>query len=324
MASTGSYTFNSEVTAKLREYVRTNPIEQTQKGNRFWDLLERDSEQKINDAHEVQFPVSFIEDAKGDFYDNWDTTSTDGSDDVTMAKDSLKAFAEPIKLSRRERNRNSGRAIFKLLAHRTKQAMLRVQNKWASALMTAVTGGPNTLSELYPNDGGNSSTALHGLQGDTDTGSQSQFVNVGGALGSNLDDLDDLSENCTKFGLTDWDVIVTTQAIKNDFKAQARSYASIDSSAAAPGGSRLAALGWTGVTFEGKPVIADRFCPSGKLFMVSLEATKLLVDPMDDFAIEGPFPTQINGQHGDLWNVYFTGQLATLDRGANGVAFGIT
>ncbi|MGB1224150.1 MAG: phage major capsid protein [Mycobacterium sp.] len=322
-ATSGSYTFNTEVTAKLREYLRTDPIEQTRKGNRFLDSLTRDKEM-IHDANEVQFPVSFIEDSKGDFYDNWDPTGTGDSDDVTMAKDSMKSHAEPIKLSRRVRNRSSGRAIFKILAHKMKQAMIRSENKWAASFMSAATGGPNSLEVLLPNDGGNSSTALHGIRGDQNAGWQCNFQNIGGALSSNLDKLDDLSEDCKKYGLTDWDTIVTTKAILNDFKAYARTLSSIEQNATAPAGSRLAALGWTGVTWEGKPVIADRHCPTGKLFMYSTNSVVMAVDPMDDWVLEGPFPTQVNGQHGDQWFIYSTAQLVTLDRGSNGVAFGIS
>lgn len=319
--------YDSGLTAKLRVWMAQNPIEQSALGNAFLDRVLKNNKNPINAANRYDVPVSFVEAAKGDYYAGFDQTSTAGSDDVTIAHYDHSMLTEPIKLSREDMKKNA-KAQFNLMTHKIRQARLRLRNKLAADLMaTSRASGPNgangpeTLPLMIAE--APSGTAFGAIDGANNAGWLNQFKDMSGGLAANLDDLDEVSIECTKNGLTDWDWIVCTTDIYKFFKAEARSNQQIDIGTA-PAGTRIADTGWTGVTFEGKPVIHDRHCPAQSLFFINDDSVVLNVDPDDDFVLEGPFPLQPGGQHGMLWNIYWGGQLLCKERAALGVVFNIT
>lgn len=314
-------TFGSEITAKLREWMATSPVEQAAAGNAFLDRVYRTNKHSVNAANRYDVPVSFVESAKGDFYDGADTTSTAGSDDVTLAHYSTAFLTEPVKLLRTEMKR-SAKGIFDLMTHKIAQARLRMRNKLAEALMATSTASKYPLSVPVIINEDPTTNTVGGIS-TANTGWRNKYSDISAGLAASLGTIDQMSYDVNKDGLTEWDWIVTTPAIWRYFKAEARSNQAIDIGTA-PAGSRFADTGYNGVTFEGKPVIPDRHCPAESLFFINDRALYLNVDPTEDFVLEGPFDLQPGGQHGMLWNVYWAGQLICEERGALGVCFDIT
>jgi hypothetical protein len=322
--------YDTELTAKLNVWLQTNPVEQAALGNSFWQKILRTNRHSLTPANYYDVPVSFVEDPIGGFYKGASTTATTGSDDVTMATYRHALRAEPVKLWRSEK-KQTAKGNFDILKHKMRQARLRLNYGMQADIMAATkkTNGIETIQLAIPEDGG-SGTAFGGLDGANDAGWLCNFEDMSAGLAATLADVDYMSQQCTKFGLTDWDYIVTTYAVERYFKAEARANASIDTGTA-PAGTRIADTGWTGVTYEGKPVIPDRSCKGHatsfndeSIYFLNDNAIYLQVDPTDDMVMEGPFPLQAGKQHGDLWQLYWGGQLIVEERGALGVVFDVT
>lgn len=319
--------FGSVLTSKLRTWLEQNPVEQANQGNQLLDAFYRQNKKMNAATNRYDLPACFVEDAKGDFYDGADVTSTAGSDDVTIATYSHHFLTEPVKLLRSEMKRTA-QGIFDLLVHKTKQARLRARNKLAAALGAASQTNskyPLGLPQIIAEDGGAADT-IGGISASSNSGWLNQFKDASDTFANSLSDFDEVSYECTKSGLTDWSFIATTPKVLYGMKAAARAIDQIDIGVK-PASGRFADMGWNGVTFEGKPVIVDRHLPvdagGDSAFFVN-DSTYLTVDPSDDFMIEGPFDLQPGGQHGKLWNVYWGGALVTEERGSNGVVFDVT
>lgn len=321
--------FGSVLTSKLREWLKQNPVEQTNQGNVFLDHVYKSNRMSLNDSNRYDCPVSFIETNKGDFYDGADVTSTAGSDDVTIAQYPSASLTEPVKLLRKDMKKTAN-GIFNLLVHKTRQARLRARNLLADSLMNYtqtnskhVLGVPQIIQEAPTTDG-----AVGGLDAANDAGWGNQFKDASDTFANSVGDFDEVSYECTRAGLTDWDYIVTTPTVAYGMKAEARSNQAIDVGVK-PASGRFADSGYTGITFEGKPVLIDRHLEDGRsggdsAFFMNDDDIFLNVDPSDDFVIEGPFPLQSGGQHGALWNIYWTGALVACGRSGSGVVFDIT
>lgn len=314
--------YDTLLTSKLRTWLRANPIEQAALGNAFFDRVYMTNKHTLNAASEYTVPVSFVETAKGGYYDGAGVTNTEGSDDVTIARYDHFSLTEPIKLFRTDKKK-SAQGQFELLAHKLGQARLRMRNKMDLDLQAAskITNGPETLQLAIAEspDG----TEFGGINSANNDGWTNNFIDTSAGFASNIDDWDEMSVLCNKFGLTQWDWINTTPAIERFLKAEARANQSIDVGFK-PASGRFADSGYQGTAWEGKPVIGSRNSKAESAFFINDDALYFQVDPSDDFVLEGPFPLQPGGQHGDLWNLYLGGQLIVSERKALGVIFDIT
>lgn len=320
--------YGTLLTAKLRQWAEENPVEQAAHGNSFVDRVYMTAKHTLNAADRYDVAVSFLESAKGGWYTGYGSTSTVGSDDVTLASYDHVENAEPIKLSRSDMRKSVG-AQWSILTHKTKQGRLRQRAALGSALMayTKTTSATDTVP-LVIAEAPTSEGAIGLIDAANNADWANQFKDASDTFANSTGDFDEVSLECQMNGLTDWDWMVTTPTVYLGMKAEARTNQQIDIGTA-PAGSRFADTGWTGVTFEGKPVIYDRHLENGRsggdsAYFINDSTLYLQVDEGSDFSIEGPYALQPGGQHGMLWDSYWGGALICSSRAANGVVFDVT
>jgi len=324
-AASYSYTFNTVLSAHLREILESQPHEQSYLRNAALSQMERTNKIRVDRGGYMHINVSFLEDAFGGEYDGATPVSTAGSDDVTVAQFRRALYAEPIKILHSEELDAGGeRALFDLAAHKMKQAKKRLENKlaahlWAtSSVANGLQGLPIAISST-PGSG-----TWGGLDRAVYTDWQNQATTTFGSLGTNIAKLDTLSVDVTAAGADDWDWIVTDKVTFLLFKDEARSYLQINAGApVSASGKRLAELGFSVVEFEGKPVVWDRNCPTGYLYFINNDAIKLAVLPGEEFAMTDFVPLHASGQQGRIAYLRWGGQIITYEPRLLGVATGI-
>ena len=317
--------YDTLLTSKLRTWMKANPVEQTAAGRSFIERVYKTGKHTMSPAKEYTVPVSFIESAKGGYYTGAGVTSTTGSDDVTIARYNHISRTEPIKLFREDK-KLTVQGQFDLLTHKIKQARLRMRIALNTDMLATAkaSGGPETVPLAIAE--APSGTAFGGIDSNSTGmgGWANQFTDTSAGFAANIDDWDLMIMKCAKYSHTGGpNYILATPAIETYLKAEARSNQAIDVGSTAASG-RFADTGYTGTFFQGIPLISDQNSVAESAFFINDSAMYLNVDPTDDFVIEGPFPLQPGGQHGDLWNVYWGGQLIVEERGALGVIFDIT
>ncbi|HUW09386.1 MAG TPA: phage major capsid protein [Anaerolineae bacterium] len=327
------YTFNTVLTAHLREILQASPREQSYEKNALLMQLERTNKVRVDRGGYMHINVSNVPDqldpagpdAIARPYEGAQPASTDGFDDVTLAQFRRKLYAVPIKILHSEELDAGGeRALFDLAAQKLKQAKRALENRLAFDLWqtAAVNGAMNGLPLAIP------AAPTVGIWGNIDRAQapwwQSKSTTAFGSFGANLDKLDSMSLQVTAGGGENWDWIVTDQTTFLRFKQQARTYLQINAGApVSAAGKRLAEFGFSVVEYEGKPVIWDRQCPVGFLYFINNEALKLAVIPGEEFAMTPFVPLHASGQQGRIAYIRWAGQLITFEPRLLGQVSGI-
>ena len=329
-----SYSFNTVLTAHLREILQAQPREQSYEKNALLMQLERTNKVRVDRGGYMHINVSNTPDqddpagpdALARPYEGAEPASTDGFDDVTLAQFRRKLYAVPIKILHSEELDAGGeRALFDLASQKMKQSKRALENRLAFDLWqdTAINGAMNGLPLAIPED------PTTGVWGSIDRATrdwwQSKSTTTFGSFGANLAKLDAMSLEVTAGGGEDWDWIVTDQTTFLRFKTQARTYLQINAGApVSASGKRLAEFGFSVVEYEGKPVIWDRQCPTGRLYFINNEAVKLAVIPGEEFALTPFTPLHASGQQGRIAYIRWAGQLVTYEPRLLGQVSGIT
>lgn len=320
-----SYSFNTVLSAHLREILQGTPREQAYLRNAALAQIERTNKVRVDRGGYMHVNVSFLDDPLGGEYDGATPVSTAGTDDVTTAQFRRAFYAEPIKILHTEEVDAGGeRALFDLAAHKMRQAKKRLENKiaahlWSTSSVTnGIQGIPLAISTTP-------TTGTFGLDRSVYTDWRNKATGSFGSFGSNLGKLDTMSLDVTAAGADDWDWIVTDKATFLLFKEEARTYLQINAGApVTASGKRLAEFGFSVVEYEGKPVIWDRNCPSGYLYFMNNDAIKLAVIPGEEFAMTDFVPLHASGQQGRIAYLRWAGQVVLYEPRLLGVCSGIT
>lgn len=320
-----SYTFNTVLSAHLREILQGTPREQSYLRNAALAQMERTNKIRVDRGGYMHVNVSFLDDPLGGEYDGATPVSTAGVDDVTTAQFRRAFYAEPIKILHTEEVDAGGeRALFDLAAHKMRQAKKRLENKIASHLW-ATSSVPNGIQGIPLAISTSPATGVFGLDRSVYTDWRNQATTGFGTFGSNLDKLDEMSLDVTAAGADDWDWIVTDKDTFLLFKEEARTYLQINAGApVTASGKRLAEFGFSVVEYEGKPVIWDRNCPSGYLYFINNDAIKLAVIPGEEFSMTDFVPLHASGQQGRIAYLRWAGQVVLYEPRLLGVCSGIT
>ena len=334
MSTSLSYSFNTVLTAHLREILEATPREQSYEKNAALMQLERTNKIRVDRGGYMHINVSNTPDqsdpdatdALARPYDGAQPASTEGFDDVTLAQYRRKLYAVPIKILHSEELDAGGeRALFDLASQKLKQARRILENRLANDLWqtSQVTNGITGLPLHIPTDP--TTGTLGNIDRSANTWWRSQSTTSFGSFGSNLTKLDTMSLDVTASGGEDWDWIVTDKTTFLRFKQQARTYLQINAGApTSAAGKRLAEFGFSVVEFEGKPVIWDRNCPAGYLYFINNEAIKLAVIPGEEFAMTDFVPLHASGQQGRIAYLRWAGQLVSFEPRLLGQCSGIT
>ena len=110
-------------------------------------------------------------------------------------------------------------------------------------------------------------------------------------------------------------VIMTTRTLLNSYYALLQPQQRFTDSDTAKGG-------FTSVMFNGKPVIADSYCPSGKMFFLNENYLHLFVHKDEDMRFE-PFQKPIN-QNVKVAKIFWAGALGSSNNRLHGALTALT
>lgn len=232
-----------------------------------------------------------------------DVTLQDG---ITQARFNWKQYAVNIGITGLERRNNSGQfQIINLLKGKFQQAEMSLQDD-----MSVEAWGDGTLNN------GKSFTGMQALISDTSTvggvsatlngGFWQSFVtaNVGSMAAVGINKMK-TAFNTVSSGKQAPDLILTTQEIYEAFENTLEpSVRRTD--------TKTANAGFENLTFKNRPVVYDRDCPSGEMFMLNSNFIHWNVHKDADMNI-GPFQTPID-QDVTSANIIFQGNLSINNR----------
>lgn len=320
-----SYTFDSALTSVFRAVLETKPIEQSWRKHPLLGMLEKESSDPytITGGYNLHIPFAVTGSSRAQNIRGATTITMTDSDDVSMLQYTMAHTTQPIVIwGTDEDETRSDERLYSLADRKTKAAQNELSDKvsadiWASSTPTL---GVSGIRLAFPTDGGNSSTTYGGIAGNTVTSWRSEAITTGGvATTAMLGQMDQMDQNIRENQSRDWDVIFSTFNLERIYKQVARQYLSVTSSGAA---KKAADLGYSSAAYNQKPVIPDQECPSGHLYFVSLESTKL-VKQTDRWFKMGGFkePTQ---QYGRMALLHARYAFVVNERRCNGDISGLT
>jgi hypothetical protein len=123
-----------------------------------------------------------------------------------------------------------------------------------------------------------------------------------------------------------WDWLLVSRNVYGFMQTAARTFLSLNAPAtgATADRARNAEMGWTSLSFHGKPVVFDANLTDGYAYFINNNSLKLAVDPNVEFKMGDFVDLAAGGQHGKISYLYWRGQLVTYERAGLGQISTIT
>ena len=218
-------------------------------------------------------------------YSGSETLDTTLQEGLTIARYNWKQYAATIGATGLEMRNNKGEAaMLNLLKSKIKQAEMSLRNTMnADAFGDGTGNGSKTLTGLQAIV--STTGTLGGLSPTTYTWWKPTSTSGGSFAAQGLASMRTLY-NTLSLGNDKPDFIITTQSVYEFFESSLQPQERYTD-------TKAANSGWPNITFKGVPVLFDRDCPSGKLYMLNSNYLNFVVHSDADFAM-GDMQTPIN------------------------------
>lgn len=341
-------TFISTLTAYFRDWTTTEVIEQAYLGDELLGRLQRTNKiRKVGKYFHV--PVNFLGDPLGDSFDGADVVSTAGADTRTIAEFTVANYTEPCKTLWTDiQDAGDGAGIFSIMEENVMDSRLRATKLINRDLCATTQGDSKDVIPLYVHIAASpSGTTLGNISQTSNSTWSNQQISVGSYSG-NFHKIEQLSVDCRKGGLTDWDWAITDKATWLRHKKRYGQFFSVNVgpnyNGSANGELGVAAKSQT-LSLEGRPLYYDLslsdtwtrrrrggssssvsgpFATNGGIFLVNNKAFKLAVAPGAEFTMTDFESMGAGGQLGVVAYVLWRGQSITQERSALGIAHTIS
>ena len=266
--------------------------------------------EKIDGGERILVPLNYAQVTASDWYSGADTLSTTDNNNITAAEYLWKQLYANISINRLDELKNSGDSqILSLVKNKVKIAEKTMIDKIGTGLYSNATD-PKSIVGLRQivgtgnTVGGISQTDFSFWRGQVDSSSTTLSIAAMQALWNNCAiDADQPS------------VVVTTRTLFNSFynllQPQQRF---VD--------SEMAKAGFTGLMFNGAPVLPDSHAPASHMFMLNEKYLHLFAHQDEDMRFE-PFMKPVN-QNVKVAKVYWTGALGSSNNRLHGVMSALT
>lgn len=315
MAKNYGLNLDSRLSASLEVYfsnkVADNIFDRYPSLRKLWaDRKETDGGESISEA--ITYLVNSNVTALSTPYQEVDTTPQDNE---TTLNDRLRIYAAPVTISDVELDENRGRKIFNLLEQKMDNAMWSLRRTLNTDLWaTSQSGGKiNTFQQLVATTG-----TIHSLA------SASYWQAITTASGSfasrGLDDMRSTFNQCSVEGDMPPNMIVTDRATHERYEKFGQTGSTVYLPATTT--EHDLNLGFNTVRFRGVPIFYDLAAPSGEMYFLNTNHTKLVVSRHHNFRV-GKF---IRPHNAIVQTAIITmrGQLFTSNRRLNGKMTSIT
>ncbi len=289
----------------------------------LWKWLNsKGSVKKGGSGESIMFEVSYAKQTQQKSYSGYDILDTTPHEFMTRAFYNWKSYATPIVISGDDKDKNAGNKtkILDLLEEKTTNATMSMRDDLSTDTYGAGTENDSKVIvglQALVADTPTSGTVGHINAAAPNSWWRNQFTNSAGSFaGGGLAYLRDLFNDCT-FGSKKPDAIFTTQVISEFYEATLQPQQRFvgDTIAGADGG-------FGDMLYKRAPVVFDRDCGSGRLYMLNSKFIQLRILNDKDFKTT-PFVTPTN-QDVSIAQLIFKGALVVPARRYHGVITGIT
>jgi hypothetical protein len=226
-------------------------------------------------GHEITNPLTFGRNPNIQSYEYYDTLPMAQTDEFETATYGWSRVAGSLIISDQEQDENQGSAqIFKLLRAKMEALEESIKEKFSTYLYAAGAGkDPNGLALLIPDD------PTTGTVGDIDQAAETQWrtsaYDFAGALDqTNIEEaLDDVMLDLT-MKTEKPDVFIVGRNLMRLYRAAVRDKI-IFALSETKNGSRMADLGFGGVSFNNVPMVYDEDCPVDSLYAINSRYLRL-------------------------------------------------
>jgi hypothetical protein len=237
--------------------------------------------EKIDGGERIIVPLNYAQTTSSGWYQGAETLLTSDNDVITAAEYTWKQLYANISINRLDEIKNSGDAQkLSLVKNKTKIAEKTMEDKLGTGIYSNATDpksivGLRQIVGVSNTVGGISQTSYSWWQAQLDSSTTTLTV----AAMQSRDNAATVNNDAPT-------VIATTRALYNSYYALLQPQQRFQDSETAKGG-------FSSLMFNGKPVIADSYCPSGYMFFLNENYLHLFVHKEEDMRFE-PFMKPIN------------------------------
>lgn len=275
-------------------------------------LLKRAKEkfyESVNGGDAIVMPLEYA-DVPSAWYEGSETLDTSDDDTFTAAEIAWKQAYANITISRiDELKNNSTEKMVDFVKSKMKNAEKTIVTLMGTGLYSA---GTNSKEILGLRNWVSASNTVGGISQTSNSWYQAQIDSSTTTL--SVAAMQDLYSDC-QVDNDNPTVMMTTKAIYNRYYALLQPQQRfID--------TETAKAGFTSLMFNGIPVIADSYCPTGYLFALNEGTLHLFYHPEEDFRFE-PFQKPTN-QNVKVGKIYWAGNFGCDNNRKNGAMTAIT
>lgn len=266
--------------------------------------------EKVDGGERILVPLNYAQTTSSGWYQGSETLQTADNDVISAAEYTWKQGYANISISRMDELKNSGDSqIISLVKNKVKIAEKTLEDKLATGLYSNATDpksivGLRQICGTSNTVGGISQSTYSWWAAQVDSSTTTLTI---GAMQSR--------DNACTVNNDAPTVITTTRTLYNSYYALLQPQQRFMDSETAKGG-------FSSLMFNGKPVIADSYCPSNFMFFLSEDNLMLFVHKDEDFRFE-PFQKPIS-QNVKVAKIYWAGALGSSNNRLHGVMSALT
>jgi hypothetical protein len=237
--------------------------------------------EKLDGGERIIQPLNYAMVTSSGWYSGAETLQTADNEIITAAEYTWKQLYANISINRIDELKNSGDAQkLSLVKSKTQIAEKTLEDKLATGLYSSGTDpksiiGLRQIAAINQSVGGISQTSYSWWQAQLDSATTTLTI---AAMQSR--------DNAASINNDSPSVIATTRALYNAYYALLQPQQRFQDSETAKGG-------FSSLMFNGKPVVADSYCPTGYMFFLNEKYLHLYVHKDEDMRFE-PFQKPIN------------------------------
>lgn len=272
--------------------------------------LKKKSYEKLDGGERIVVPLNYAAVSASGWYSGADTLDTTDNDVITAAEYTWKQLYANISINRSDELKNSGDSqILSLVKNKTKIAEKTMEDKLGTGIYS---DGTDTKSIVGLRDIVAVDQTVGGI-------SQSSYSWWRGQVDSSTTTLT-IASMQSRFNLCTVNsdspsVIPTTRSLYNAYYALLQPQQRFQDSEMAKGG-------FSSLMFNGAPVIADSYCPSGYMFFLNEDYLHLFAHKDEDMRFEA-FAKPIN-QNVKVAKIYWMGALGSSNNRLHGAMSALT
>lgn len=273
--------------------------------------MKKKSYEKLDGGERIVVPLNYAQVSSSGWYVGSETLQTTDNDIITAAEYTWKQLYVNLSINRIDELKNSGDSqILSLVKQKTQVAEKTMLDKLSTGVYSSGTDAKSIVGLRLI--AASISSTVGGIAQGTYSWWQPQLDSTTTTL--SIAAMQSRDNACTVNNDSPT-VIATTRALYNSYYGLLQPQQRFTDSETAKGG-------FSSLMFNGKPVIADSYCPSSHMFFLNESYLHLFVHKDEDMRFE-PFQKPVN-QNVKVAKIYWAGALGSSNNRLHGAMSGLT